>query len=129
MRGAVARGEVDTSAMRAKVTSLEAMKARFAAEPGFAFPADGTRVPDPSGRWDCRMDDGGSLEVGNAGAADLNWGSLDVGGATCVFADGGSTLCVRRADEWRITYETYDIERRISLQEFHEDTGKPRPQT
>jgi hypothetical protein len=129
MRSAVARGEVDTTALRAKVTSLEGAKARFGAEPGFSFPADGSRVADPSGRWEAAVDECGTLNVGKAGAADLNWASIDVRGATCVFADGGSTLCVRRADEWRIEYETFDLERRITLQEFHEDTGKPRPST
>ena len=128
MRNAVARGDVDTSALRAKVTTLEAMKARFAAEPGFVLPADGTPVADPSRRWEVATDEHGTLNVGRAGTP-LNFASLDVRGATCVFADGGSTLCVRRADEWRITYETFDLERRISLQVFHEETGKPRPST
>ena len=128
MRGAVERGQVDTSALRAKVTSLDAMKARFAAEPGLTFPADGSRVADPSRRWEAAVDEHGSLNVGRAGAP-LNFACRAVRGAPCVFADGGSTLCTRRDDGWRIEYETFDLERRITLQRFHEDTGKPRPST
>jgi hypothetical protein len=129
MRGAVASGRVDTSAMRAKVTTLDAMKARFAAEPGVVLPADGSRVTAPSGRWVVALDEHGSLGVGRADAPALDWAMVDVRDATCVFADGGSTLCVRREDAWRIEYETFDLERRITLQQFYEDTGKPRPST
>jgi len=128
MRGAVERGQVDTSALRAKVTSLDAVKARFDAGQGFFLPADGSRVADPSRRWEAALDAHGTLNVGRAGAP-LNFAFIDVRGATCLFADGGSTLCTRRDDGWRIEYETFDLERRITLQRFHEDTGKPRPST
>ena len=124
MRSAVARGDVDTSALRAKVTTLDAMKARFAAEPGFTFAADGSRVTDPSRRWVVALDPNGSVSVGKANAPALDWALIELRGAKCVFADGGSTLCVRREDAWGVEYETFDLERRITLQEFQEDTGK-----
>jgi hypothetical protein len=131
MRGAVARGDVDTSALRSKVTALDAMKARFAAEPGFTFNDDGTRVRDPSGRWELFADGARGLQIADAAlpGVDHVYGYVRVDGATCVFADGGSTLCVRRDEGWRIGYETFDLERRITLQEFHEETGRPRPST
>jgi hypothetical protein len=131
MRDAVARGDVDTSALHAKVTTLDAMKARFSAEPSFRFNDDGRRVRDPSGRWELNTDGGSCLQITDAASAGVDhvFGYVHVRGATCVFADGGSTLCVRRDEGWRIDYETFDLERRITLQQFHEDTGKPRPST
>ena len=129
VRAAAARGETDAQSLRHKVTTLDAMKARFAAEPGFTFAADGTRVLDPSGRWEMAAADYGSLVAAKAGAEGLNWTSARVGDATCVFADGGSTLCIRRDEGWQVTYATFDLERRASLQEFREESGKPRPST
>lgn len=129
VRAAAARGETDAKSLRHKVTTLDAMKARFAAEPGFALAADGTRVGDPSGRWEVASTEYGWLLAGKAGAEQLNNTVGEVRDATCVFADGGSTLCVRRDDGWQVTYATFDLDRRASLQTFREDKGKPRPST
>lgn len=129
VRAAAARGETDAVSLRRKVTTLDAMKARFAAEPGFELPADGSRVLDPAGRWAFAMDADGHLLAGAADAAALDWSRVRVRGDRCLFADDGTTLWIRGADEWNVSWKTFDLPRRIALQSFVEDTGKPRPAT
>jgi len=129
VRAAAARGETDAVSLRRKVTTLDAMKARFESDAGFEIPRDGGRARDPSGRWELAADEFGDLRVGDAGATELDRAWVRIDGARCLFADDDSTLWIRFAGEWNVSWVTVDLPRRAVLQRFHESTGKPRPAT
>lgn len=123
VRAAAARGETDAVSLRGKVTTLDAMKARFAADPGFVLPADGARVR--LARWDLFAEEHGYLNIARPGEKDGDWTFVSVRDARCVPADGGSTLCLRNDEGWRVVYRTFDLELRIELQTFEDRVGEP----
>ena len=124
---AVAHGETDAVSLKRKVTTLRAMKARFAAETPLAIRSGSPSARGPGGRFEISAGPNGALVVTRPGLPPTTSSPFEADGADVVLADDGTTLCVRTDAGWRVGYSTFDLDRRAVLQRFDDVVGSPPP--